>query len=267
MSVSITSHAASPHEPHRPRHSIELAEARDVGFPLKRALFALVAHRMLASASKLHCHERWLAEEVRIEGCDALELHHLYRVMDRLGEEKEEIEKAVYFRLADLFEVDVDLIFIRYDVGALRDRRPGSGGRGSGPQAGFFEERARGCRAGGGGSGGDTRRLPRASLGVLREHGGREHGGGGQGGSTGLEADPVCVRGGCRDGLEAEPPEALAWGGRYIVCVPVQPGEKIDRRILSSRGRYREMGPNLRVKEVVLGEGERRERYAVCHNP
>ena len=27
------------------------------------------------------------------------------------------------------------------------------------------------------------------------------------------------------------------------------------------------MGPNLRVKEVVLGDGERRERHAVCHNP
>ena len=89
----------------------ELAEARKVQFPLERALFALVAHRALAPASKLHCHERWLAEVVHIEGCDALELHHPYRAMDILEEEKEEVEKAVYFRLADLFEVDVDLIF------------------------------------------------------------------------------------------------------------------------------------------------------------
>ena len=50
------------------------------------------------------------------------------------------------------------------------------------------------------------------------------------------------------------------------ICVPVQPGGKIDKRVLVSRGRHREVGPNLRVKEVVLGEGERRERYAVCYN-
>ena len=88
----------------------ELAEVRDVEFPL----FALAAHRALAPASKRQCRERWLAEEVRIEGCDALELHHLYRAMDVLEEEKEEIEKGVYFRLADLFGVDVELIF--YDT-------------------------------------------------------------------------------------------------------------------------------------------------------
>ena len=45
------------------------------------------------------------------------------------------------------------------------------------------------------------------------------------------------------------------------------PGGKIDTEVLSRRGRYREGGPNLRVKEVMLGEGERWERYAVCHNP
>ena len=77
----------------------------------------------------------------------------------------------------------------------------------------------------------------------------------------------MCVRGGCRDGLEAERPEALVWGGCYIVCMPVQPGGKIDKRVMGSCGRYGEVGPNLRVKEVVLGEGKRRERYAVCHNP
>lgn len=64
--------------------------------PLGRALFALVAHRTLAPASKRQCHERWSTEEVHIWGCDALELHHLHRAMDVLAEEKEEIEKAVY---------------------------------------------------------------------------------------------------------------------------------------------------------------------------
>lgn len=32
-------------------------------------------------------------------------------------------------------------------------------------------------------------------------------------------------------------------------------------------GRYHEVRDNLRVKEVIVGDGERRQRYVVCHNP
>ena len=39
-------------------------------------------------------------------------------------------------------------------------------------------------------------------------------------------------------------------GGRYIVCMPVHPGGKIDTEELSRRGRYREARLNLRVGEV-----------------
>ena len=94
-----------------------MAEAREIEFPLERALFALVAHRALAPVSKRQCQDRWLAEEVHIEGCDALELHHLYRAIDILEEEKEEIEKGVYFRVAGLFEMGMDLIF--YDTTSM----------------------------------------------------------------------------------------------------------------------------------------------------
>ena len=55
-------------------------------------------------------------------------------------------------------------------------------------------------------------------------------------------------------------------GGRYIVCLPVPPGGEVDREV-SRRGRYRVMAENLQVKEVVVGDGERRRRYAVCFNP
>jgi hypothetical protein len=32
-------------------------------------------------------------------------------------------------------------------------------------------------------------------------------------------------------------------------------------------GRFKEVAGNLRVKEVIAGDGERRQRYVVCHNP
>ena len=54
-----------------------LAGARKFKFPVERALFAMVANRACAPSSKLYCHEQWLDEDVRIEGCEGLELHHM----------------------------------------------------------------------------------------------------------------------------------------------------------------------------------------------
>src|SRR5215210_7018448 len=92
----------------------EQLASRKVDFALERALFAMVANRACAPSSKLYCYEQWLREDVRIDGTDALALHHLYRAMDLLEAHKEEIEKALYFRLADLLTLDVELIF--YDT-------------------------------------------------------------------------------------------------------------------------------------------------------
>ena len=90
---------------------------RRFGFSVERAVFAMVANRAVAPSSKLYCYEQWLREDVRIEGTSDLELQHLYRAMDFLEAEKEAIEEAVYFELADLLNLDVDLIF--YDTTSL----------------------------------------------------------------------------------------------------------------------------------------------------
>jgi hypothetical protein len=75
--------------------------SRQVDVAVERALFAMVANRACAPSSKLDCAEQWLREEVRIDGTDALVLHHLYRAMDWLEAHQEAIEQAVYCRLAD----------------------------------------------------------------------------------------------------------------------------------------------------------------------
>ena len=95
----------------------ELAGERKVEFSIERALFAMVANRACAPSSKLYCHEQWLAEDVRIEGCEGLEVHHLYRAMDFLEAHKEELERGLYFRVADLLNLDVELVF--YDTTSL----------------------------------------------------------------------------------------------------------------------------------------------------
>lgn len=56
-------------------------------------------------------------------------------------------------------------------------------------------------------------------------------------------------------------------GGRYIVCMPVHRGGEVDRQVVSRPGRYRPVAENLQVKEVTVGNGERRRRYVVCYNP
>jgi transposase len=56
-------------------------------------------------------------------------------------------------------------------------------------------------------------------------------------------------------------------GGKYIVCMPISPGTEVATEVMSRPGRYQQVAGNLRVKEVWIGDGERRRRYVVCHNP
>ena len=95
----------------------EICGARKFDFDVERALFAIVANRACAPCSKLYCYEQWLREEVHFEGTAKLELQHLYRAMDFLEANKEAIEKAIYFRMADLLNLDVEIVF--YDTTSL----------------------------------------------------------------------------------------------------------------------------------------------------
>jgi len=56
-------------------------------------------------------------------------------------------------------------------------------------------------------------------------------------------------------------------GGKYLLAMPMRRGDEVTEAVLSRPGRYRTVAENLAVKEVIVGEGERRRRYAVCFNP
>src|SRR3954454_15074529 len=81
--------------------------------PHAAALLAMVAQRPDRPGSKLACHERWL-DRVWLPEARDLGLHQLYRAMDLLAEHGAAIGQAVFWRAADLFELDVDLVF--YDA-------------------------------------------------------------------------------------------------------------------------------------------------------
>ena len=55
--------------------------------------------------------------------------------------------------------------------------------------------------------------------------------------------------------------------GRYILAVPMRKVKEIEAEVLTRPGRYKPVADNLQVKEVVVGEGERRRRYVLCLNP
>ena len=53
---------------------------------------------------------------------------------------------------------------------------------------------------------------------------------------------------------------------KYLLAMPMRRSDEVTEAVLSRPGRYRQVAENLEVKEVIVGDGERR-RYAVCFNP
>jgi hypothetical protein len=58
-----------------------------------------------------------------------------------------------------------------------------------------------------------------------------------------------------------------ASGGQHVVCMPMRRGDEVTYDVLQRPGRFQQVADNVRVKDVVVGEGERRRRYVVGHNP
>ncbi len=240
----------------------------------ERALFAMVANRALAPYSKLYCYEQWLREEVFLPSSKALEMHHLYRAMDFLERHKAALEEAIYFKMADLMNADVDLIFydttsLHFEIdeedeatldglGArhppLRKRGHSKNGRTDAPQivvglavtrdglpvrSWVFE-----------GNTADVTTVARVKEDLRGWRLGR------------------CVFVGDAGMNSEENRRQLGLGnGKYILATKMRAGDEVTKEVLSRAGRYQEVAERLQVKEVVVGEGERRRRYVVCHNP
>ena len=54
---------------------------------------------------------------------------------------------------------------------------------------------------------------------------------------------------------------------RLTNASPLRRGDALTEQVLSRAGRYRTVNERLQIKEVVIGDGERRLRYVVCFNP
>jgi hypothetical protein len=236
---------------------------------VERVIFALVANRALEPLSKLAA-TRWVAERVVIAGLDTVDDDACYRAMDWLLEVEADLAEAVYFAVADLLNLEVDLLFFDTTSTYFEIETPDAPGEGE--TVGF---RARGHSK-------DHRPdLPQVVIGMAVTR-------------TGIPIRVWCWPGNTndqalirqvKDDLRAWKLTRVVWvadrgfssaenrrylqraGGHYIIGEKLRGDNHEAQAALSRQGRYHTVAGNLRVKEVVIDDATMRDRFVICHNP
>jgi hypothetical protein len=233
-----------------------LLQGRGFEFPVERAIYLTVLHRLFQSGSD-RAAERW-KRDVVLPGAEDLQLHHLYRAMYWLGEVKNRVEEALFLSRKDLF-TDLSLAF--FDTTSLYFE--GQGGETLGEYGNSKDHRP------------DLRQMV---MGAVLTGEGRpvccELWPGNQADGTSLL--PVVDRLRQRFGLTR-----VCWVAdrgmisqqvieelekrqlEYILGARMRKQKEVNEEVLERGGRYHEAAANLRVKEVWV-DGR---RYIVCQNP
>jgi len=247
----------------------KLLASRRLDVRAERVLFALVANRALEPLSKLAA-TRWVAERAAIPGLDEVDDDACYRAMDWLLEIEAELAEAVYFAVADLLNLEVDLLF--FDTTSTYFEIEQADEPADGETVGFRTY----------GHSKDHRAdLPQVLIGMAVTR-------------TGIPIRVWCWPGNTndqalirqvKDDLRAWKLARVVWvadrgftsaenrrylqraGGHYIIGEKLRGESKEAAAALARQGRYRTVAGNLRVKEVVIDDGTMRDRFVICHNP
>jgi hypothetical protein len=242
--------------------------------PHEMALFAMTAQRLDDPGSKLSCATRWLPDIAWLPEADKLAVDQLYRALDFLAVWSEEIERDVFLRSADLLRLDVDLIFYDtttayFEIDApdehcelwggklfapLRQRGHNKEGRDNQPQVVIAMAVTRDGMPVRSwvlpGNTADVATVARIKQDLHAWRLGR------------------CLFVGDAAMYSADNLVELSRGlGRYVLAVPMRRVKDVEGEVLTRPGRYRKVADNLEVKEVWVGDGERRKRYVLCFNP
>lgn len=245
----------------------DILKAARTRVPYERALLAMVANRLCEPESKLGVWDRWLAS-VYLPSCSELKLRHMYEAMDLLHAHAEQIEKAIFFNVANLFNLEVDLIFYDTTTASFSiDAEDDSDSANTNlrkfghAKEGFWAPQVVVALA-------VTREgipvkswvLPGNTADVSTVEKVRSDLRGWNLGRAMFVAD---------SGMNSENNRAeLARAcGKYLLACRMSSVAEIKRDVLSKRGRYTVFQDNLHAKEVIVGDGERRKRYILCYNP
>jgi len=239
--------------------------------PIERALFAMVANRAIDPASKLSI-EHWINEEAYIPGLSSISVHQLYRSMDFLLEHDSAIQENVFFTVANLFNLEVDLIYFDTTSTYFEIDCPDEAEDGAESNANALRQH---------GHTKDHRPdLPQVVIGMavtkegipvrcwvfsgetsdmaIVEQVKKDLNGWRLGRvicvmDCGFSSDDNCIK-------------LQSGGGHYIIGEKMRSGKPEVEAALSKGGRYTRIKEDLYAKEVVIGDGERRKRFAVVLN-
>jgi transposase len=235
----------------------------------ERVLFAMVANRALKPLSKLAC-TSWVADETWVEGLEEVDDDTCYRTMDWLLEVEPELGEQVYFAVADLLNLEVDLLF--FDTSStyfeIEEADPA-------PTEGTVGFRTYGHSK-------DHRDdLPQVVIGMAVTREGIPIRVWSWPGNT---ADSTVVEQ-VKEDLRGWKLNRVVWaldrgfnsaqnrrvlqraGGHYIIGEKLRGEQPEARAALSRQGRYREVAGNLEVKEVRIEHGSEVDRFVICRNP
>lgn len=245
--------------------------ARRFTTDVERVLFALVANRCLAPASKLAAAE-WASCDADIPGLEVMDEDQAYRAMDLLvdADVQGKVQEAVFFATADLLNLEVDLLF--FDTTSTYFERDSADPAGEDDTPAFRTF----------GHSKDHRSdLPQIIIGLAVTREGIPVRVWVWPGNT----NDMSVIGEVKDDLRGwrlgrvvtvvdrgfSSDENLTYltraGGHWIAGEKMRDGSKDAQEALSRQGRYQTVRDNLRVKEVRVGNGDAAKRFVVCHNP
>ena len=228
--------------------------------PVLMAIFAMIANRCLAPASKLAVSD-WVKKQVYIPELPEIDVQVLYRAMDFLLEYQDELEKEIYWSVADILNLEVDILF--FDT-----------------TSSYFETDDESPLKKRGYSKDKRKDLPQVVIGLAVTR-------------DGIPVKHWVFPGNTQDmeTIERVKSDLSGWrlnrlifvhdagmssesnlqylqrgGGHYIVGRKLKSGEKEAKAALSQRGPYTEINEKLFAKEIIVGEGEKRKRMVLVKN-
>lgn len=264
---------------------------------VERTIFSMVANRLSVRPLSKLAGCSWVCERAFIEGLSEVYDEACYRAMDFLYAILPALQERVFFSVASLLDLEVDLLFFDttstyWETDRLADElqddadeQPDSDATGDSDADGDSDGEPAlgesGQRRYSKHSKDHRPDLPQVVIGMAVTRSGIPVRMWTFPGNT---SDQVIIRK-VKDDLRGWNLSRVIWvldrgftsernrrylqraGGHYIVGEKLRSDSKEAQAALARQGRYQTVEGNLRVKQVRIDDGVNRDRFVICHNP